>query len=511
MKTFIFFILLFSTNCVLPAQGIQFEFEGDVPLQSQNIFISGQSVYFTFSSDSQFIYSTYLARWDTKNEKIEWCKKISVERGVSVLPVKILGREDGTFVLGAVDYSWIDGFMNGNYLFIQFDEEGTILRQKRLGSPFGGILRDMIMDGDDILFLGDRINQQSAYRTVLGRLDKDMNIKGIRSVAKDFYTYPAALAKDSKGFIYTAGYTSTDFGLRRALLSKWSPNLDHIHSLMESDDDSNTDFQHIFIDDEDEVHLGGTLGNLATYVHVDENMKFMYGHEFNSGYPLNLWKDSVGHINMLIDGPDYIVRLDDNYNVTYDAQYFSTGTMTGHVFDQKHNLMYSFSSYRNESNPKNKLVLNRHLYHLDKTCFLNNRGGDFNGVLRKDSFSLTNVVVQSETLTETVPTDVIILPYSLSATETCRVGDISGSNDTATLPFSLYPNPASDQLFFITEEDTGLYSGEIIGMDGRIITIPAEEIRQKNISVAGLPTGMYTMRLFNAEGRVLVAKISVLH
>lgn len=511
MKTFLFFILFFLNFSLLRAQGVQFEFEGDVSLQSQNLFVSGHSVYFTFSSDSQFIYSTYLARWDSKNEKMEWCKKISVERGVSVLPVKILGREDGTFVLGAVDYSWIDGFMNGNYLFIQFDEEGNILRQKRLGSPFGGILRDLITDGDDILFLGDRINQQSAYRTVLGRLDKDMNIKGLQSVAKDFYTYPAALAKDSKGFIYTAGYTSTDFGLRRAFLSKWSPNLDHIQALMELNDDSNTDFRQIFIDDEDEVHLGGTLGSLATYVHVDENMTFLYGHEFNSGYPLNLWKDSEGHINMLIDGPDYIVRLDENYTVTYDAQYLNKGTITEHVFQQKDNQMFSLSSYRNNENPKSRLVFNKHLYNLDKSCFLNNRGGDFNGLLRKDSFGLTIVINVVETLTAVVPMDILIKPYVLAVKETCRVEGTSANLDTKTVPIKIYPNPASDFVYLTTNQDMSLNKGEIIGMDGRKIVIPDPEIQQKSVYVGGLQKGMYTIRLCSAEGSVLLAKIFVLY
>lgn len=499
-------LLMLTLITSLFGQGVQFELEGQAGLHSKNIFHDDQAVYFTFTSDSQLVYHAYIGKWDKLSEKVEWSKKLTIERDVSIHPVKIIGRQDGTFILGAYDYSWIDGFMNGNYTFIHFDKNGQILNTKRLGSAQGGILHDITADGNDVVFLGDRINLESEYRTILGRLDSALNIVQIRSIAKDFYTYETALAKDRNGSFYTAGFTNTAFGLSRAILTRWSANLVHENTVMQLDDDPNTRFNLLHIDDKNQVHVGGNLGNLATYHHFTENLDFVYGHEFNSGYPRNIWLDSDEYVHMLIDGPDYIVRFDDNKAISFDAQYYNVGTITGHHYLPSNEQMVSWSSYHNAENPKSRLVLNLHKYALDKTCFLGTRSGDFNGPIRINSFGTTPVIVNSEVMSEIIPEDLIIEPYTLDVMETCRAGDPTGIDITKSGHIKTFPNPVSERIFLETDINPEQYSGEIIHISGKKSPIPIDELNNREIQISSLPQGLYTLCLRSSNGAIVLSK-----
>ncbi|MCW5920335.1 MAG: hypothetical protein KIS71_11200, partial [Bacteroidetes bacterium] len=124
MKQFFTCIISIIVLNIGLSQGTVFEFSGPDSYFSERLTVDGDDIYFAFTSESQSIYSTYIARWNTLSEKIEWCRRLTVDNNVSINPVKILLRKDGTILLGAYDYSWKDGFSNGNITFILFDKNG---------------------------------------------------------------------------------------------------------------------------------------------------------------------------------------------------------------------------------------------------------------------------------------------------------------------------------------------------------------------------------------------------
>ncbi len=184
-----FFLLLLTIICTIYAssQNAIHEIETAEPIVSNDFLIVDQSVYLTYSSNDNLFYALYLAKWDLEGEKLVWQKKLHIENN-SIYPVKTLGRKDGTFVTGAVDYSNSNGFMNGNMTFLHFDSEGKMLDAIRIGNANGGILRDFMIDqNDEIIFIGDRIGTNYAYRTVIGRLNKEFQIVNLKSIDKRYY------------------------------------------------------------------------------------------------------------------------------------------------------------------------------------------------------------------------------------------------------------------------------------------------------------------------------------
>lgn len=481
-------------------------------LYSKSIIQHDGSLYFTFTSDSASITSTYIAKWDINVEKITWCKKISLERSVPIRPVKIVARKDNTFILGAYDFSWKDGFMNGNYTFIHFDKDGHITNSVRLGSPTGGQLRDLVLDDDDqILFLGDRINAQNAYRVVLGRLDHNLKILAMRSVFKDFYTYHLALQKDSKGNIYTVGHTQpVSSGTRRSMVTKWSKNLDHVNTLIQLDENPNSGFSKLLIDDKDNIHLGGKLSNLVKYVQLDENLVYKYGHEFNAGDVQNMWQDPNGDLNVFVGGVDYFVRMDSDNKVSFDAQYFNKGSITSQIYLPKDNRIISLSSYNDATDPKNRLSINSHTYRRDNECFLTNRSGDFNGPLRRDSFGITSVEIRVETMTAITPDDIIVKDYDITSKELCKIEVISSTSTLPSLDIQAYPNPAYDHVIIHSTSLDQNLTVELYNMSGSMIRQELDILNKGQLDISNLTAGLYLLKVYAQDGRSIVKKISVI-
>lgn len=506
LTLFILLIAIFN----IQSQGIQFEFKAEDGLISNQLFIDGDDVYFSFTSDSNYIYTTYLAKWNTKTEKVLWCKKIRVDNSVSIFPTKILKRKDGTLVLAAYDYSSKNGFSNGNYTFLHLDVNGQILQSKRLGSPTGGVLRDAIIDEDDsIIFLGERINAQSEYRTVIGRLGKNFDVVKIRSVFKQFYTYGLALQKDKDGNIYTVGHTQPlNFGVKKSIATKWSKNLEHTATLMNLDEEPNTTFNYIHIDDDNRIHLGGNLGNLATYVRISKDFQFEYGHEFNFGYPRNIWIDESGQVNIFIDGSYYFVRLDENNSAQQFIRYSTIGNSSNQIFNTVDKSIYNFSYKSSEGDPKIALYLTSHKYNVDNECILFNLSGDFNGALRYSNFGYTDVVVKSENMTDIVPDDIRVSDYSLSVSQTCKIEDVSSAKEVDTDVIKIYPNPAQDFLYLDFEQTIDISAIEVFNMQGQL-----QQVNQGGsgvLNLSHLTTGIYILKIKDVSNKVYVSKFQVI-
>ena len=66
------------------------------------------------------------------------------------------------------------------------------------------------------------------------------------------------------------------------------------------------------------------------------------------------------------------------------------------------------------------------------------------------------------------------------------------------IPFTLYPQPASNQLFIKGLNQTGNHRAEIFGIDGKMIRI--EALIGNSLNLNGLKSGMYILRIILADG-----------
>lgn len=66
------------------------------------------------------------------------------------------------------------------------------------------------------------------------------------------------------------------------------------------------------------------------------------------------------------------------------------------------------------------------------------------------------------------------------------------------IPFVLYPQPASDQLFIKGLNQTGNHQTQVFSMDGKMVM--NEVLNGSSINVSGLKTGMYILRILLADG-----------
>ncbi len=66
------------------------------------------------------------------------------------------------------------------------------------------------------------------------------------------------------------------------------------------------------------------------------------------------------------------------------------------------------------------------------------------------------------------------------------------------IPFVLYPQPASDQLFIKGLNQTGNHRGEIFSIDGKMIR--TEILARNSLNVNDLKAGMYILRIIMADG-----------
>lgn len=72
------------------------------------------------------------------------------------------------------------------------------------------------------------------------------------------FTPRFALQKNNDGNINTIGHIQILIaGMRRSIATKWSKNLDHIATPMNLDEDPKTTFNHIYIDGDNRIRLGG--------------------------------------------------------------------------------------------------------------------------------------------------------------------------------------------------------------------------------------------------------------
>src|SRR5690606_8725619 len=66
------------------------------------------------------------------------------------------------------------------------------------------------------------------------------------------------------------------------------------------------------------------------------------------------------------------------------------------------------------------------------------------------------------------------------------------------LPIKIYPNPAKDMVYFDLQDDLQIHKAEIIDYTGKLVQ--TEKDVTENISVKGLATGVYILRLSTDKG-----------
>src|SRR5690606_23385062 len=66
------------------------------------------------------------------------------------------------------------------------------------------------------------------------------------------------------------------------------------------------------------------------------------------------------------------------------------------------------------------------------------------------------------------------------------------------LPIKIYPNPAKDMVYLDLQDDLQIHKAEIIDYTGKVVQ--TEKDVTENISVKGLATGVYILRLSTDKG-----------
>ncbi|HAQ39042.1 MAG TPA: T9SS type A sorting domain-containing protein [Saprospiraceae bacterium] len=507
-----FFLLLLTIICTIYAssQNAIHEIETAEPIVSNDFLIVDQSVYLTYSSNDNLFYALYLAKWDLEGEKLVWQKKLHIENN-SIYPVKTLGRKDGTFVTGAVDYSNSNGFMNGNMTFLHFDSEGKMLDAIRIGNANGGILRDFMIDqNDEIIFIGDRIGTNYAYRTVIGRLNKEFQIVNLKSIDKRYYTYGEKLAQDGHGDIYIGGSSSEPGDTRHAFLTKMTPALELIKTIEIMDPSVNTVFNHLYVDKNNDLHAFGEMSSTAFYLKFDDNLVMGQNHKLNYGYVKNVWEAEDGKLMIFVDGSNYFLGIENN-TLTDVAQYGGAGSVSSQKYNHTDNKIYSLS-YAFEGNDfSNKIKLLSHTMIPDNHCVLFDKENDLYEGASFESIGSTVMVVANETLEQVQPTDLILSEQNPNSGLKCKADVANVTVDAEIQSFLCYPNPATDQINIIFPENTLVSRVEIIDMFGMLRHVENNFVSEKTVSLTHLPNGFYLVNAITNSGKYNSAKIQVIH
>jgi hypothetical protein len=82
---------------------------------------------------------------------------------------------------------------------------------------------------------------------------------------------------------------------------------------------------------------------------------------------------------------------------------------------------------------------------------------------------------------------------SVSPVSTVGVGDVDEE-----IPFALYPQPASDQLFVKGLSQSGNHQTQVFSIDGKMVR--NEVLSGNSLNVTGLKSGMYILRITLADG-----------
>lgn len=87
----------------------------------------------------------------------------------------------------------------------------------------------------------------------------------------------------------------------------------------------------------------------------------------------------------------------------------------------------------------------------------------------------------------------------------CGGTPLGGPSEASPTKFGVYPNPASDQIYFNSEEQ--LSSFEVINMLGQCLLKGNLQVSQNSISLQDLGTGTYIVNFETREGKVLSHKM----
>ena len=506
-----FFVLLHTIICTIYAssQNAIHEIETTEPIVSNDILIVDQSAILTYSSNDNLFYALYLTKWDLEEEKLAWQKKLQIENN-SIYPVKTLGRKDGTFVTGAVDYSNSNGFMNGNMTFLHFDNEGKMLNAIRIGNANGGILRDFIIDqNDEIIFIGDRIGTNYAYRTIVGRLDKQFQMVNLKSIDKRYYTYGEKLASNSHGDIYIGGSSSEPGETRHAFLTKMNPAFELIKTIEIMDHSVNTVFNHLYVDKNNDLHAFGDMSSTAFYLKFDDNLVLGQNHKLNYGNVKNVWETEDGKLMIFVDGSNYFLGFENN-ELSDVAQYGGAGSVSSQKYNPKDKKIYSLS-YTFEGNDfSNKIKLLSHTMNPDNHCVLFHKENDLYEETSFDSIGSTVMIAANETLELIQPNDLIVSEHNANSDLKCKADVANHTMDTEIQSFSCYPNPASERINLIFPENTLVSKVEIIDMFGMLRHVENNIVSEKTVSITHLPNGFYIINAITDSGNYSSIKIQVI-
>jgi len=81
------------------------------------------------------------------------------------------------------------------------------------------------------------------------------------------------------------------------------------------------------------------------------------------------------------------------------------------------------------------------------------------------------------------------------------VPTVNGSDD-----ISLYPNPATSNLNILYNENTGVKVAVVYNMIGKAMVVNKVSGNSASINIESVPSGIYLIRLFNADGNVVATR-----
>jgi len=81
------------------------------------------------------------------------------------------------------------------------------------------------------------------------------------------------------------------------------------------------------------------------------------------------------------------------------------------------------------------------------------------------------------------------------------VPTVNGSDD-----ISLYPNPATNNLNILYNENTGIKVAVVYNMIGKAMVVNKVSGNSASINIESVPSGIYLIRLFNADGNVVATR-----
>lgn len=115
--------------------------------------------------------------------------------------------------------------------------------------------------------------------------------------------------------------------------------------------------------------------------------------------------------------------------------------------------------------------------------------------------TLGTYVLRVKLYNQAVPADSAIETYIFSKLHPTGVATVKSASD-----FSLYPNPANNEVNVVFDESADVKNVAIFNIIGKMVSIYKVNGNSANIGLESVPSGIYFVRLLNSQGNVVGTK-----